>query len=180
MFPGGAGGCARLPVCLSADPPLTALLSFVMFRRLCRDLLSRRIAKCCMHTHTPLGPPQLPQTKQVEAIANMGQEGAQRAHQAHHGSRHSVVRPRDRGHKRVDHVHHVPRRRRQDSGDQAPLPGDDPQEPQEVLYVRGAGAGRQKRPQEIPRLQLPEHDARQAVYLHDAHAVGRGKKKNKT
>merc|ERR1712098_836697 len=25
----------------------------------------------------------------------------------------------------------------------------------------------------IPRLQLPEHDAREAVHLHDAHAAGR-------
>merc|ERR1719163_2350281 len=58
----------------------------------------------------------------------------------------------------------------EDARHQAALPCHDHQEPEEVLHVRGASARRQERPPPLPRLQLPEHDARQAVHLHHAHA----------
>lgn len=45
---------------------------------------------------------------------------------------------------------------------------------EEVLHLRGAGPRRQERAPPIPRLQLPEHHAREALHLHDAHAPRRG------
>ena len=37
-------------------------------------------------------------------------------------------------------VHNLPGGREEDAGHQATIPGDDHQEPEEVLHVRGAGA----------------------------------------
>ncbi|CAK0906829.1 unnamed protein product [Prorocentrum cordatum] len=110
----------------------------------------------------------------AQAAADLGQEGPQRAHQAPHGRRHPVERARDHGHEREHHVHRVPRGPEADAGDQAAVPGDDHQEPEEVLHLRGHRARRQGGPAPLPRVELPEHHPREAVHLHHADAPGRG------
>ena len=49
-------------------------------------------------------------------------------------------------HTGVHHLHLVPCRGERDAGHQAALPGDDYQEPEEVLQLRGAGERRPARP----------------------------------
>lgn len=43
---------------------------------------------------------------------------------------------------------------------------------QEILHLRSASARRQKRAPPIPSFELPEHDSRETVYLHDAYEAG--------
>jgi len=80
---------------------------------------------------------------------------AQWPHQEDHGPRHQVHRAGNHQHQHHHHLHHVPSRPPQDPGDQAALPGHDPEEHEEVLQLRGAGAGRQECPTAIPGVKLP-------------------------
>eukprot|EP01050_Picozoa_sp_SAG11_P018534 SAG11_NODE_2816_length_2943_cov_7.547117_2_plen_148_part_00 len=77
------------------------------------------------------------------------------AHQTHYRPGHPVQRPRDHGHKCEHKFHYVSSGSSKDAWYQAALLGNDHQEPQKVLYLRGPGARRQKRAAAIPRFQLP-------------------------